>query len=156
MAEERNGGRGRRRRYFRPKKQKDAGSGGPGGVPESSQPSPKAAETRSNTARNRKTRRRARSRQRPGEEIRSQAVLEKEVAYVPPTAVFVYTHSANPDLRDTYEFRPEHFSSVGRRLEDYQIDISKLFLPDAVAADGTPVLAKLTPPAYNWSDWEEE
>ena len=85
-----------------------------------------------------------------------QAVLEKEVAYVPPQAVFVYTHSANPDLRDTYEFRPEHFSSVGRRLEDYQIDISKLFLPDAVAADGTPVLAKLTPPAYNWSEWEEE
>ena len=154
MAEERSGGRGRRRRYFRPKKQKDAGSS-----PEvaSSKPnSPPAADTRSGNQRNRKTRRRARSRQRPAEENRAQTVTEIDVAYVPPTAVFVYTHSANPDLRDTYEFRPEHFSSVGRRLEDYQIDIAKLFVADAIAADGTPVLAKLSPPVYNWTEWEEE
>lgn len=153
MAEERSGGRGRRRRYFRPKKQTKEG-GSP--EPSASKPAP-PPEARGGNARNRnKTRRRARSRQRPAEENRSTAAAEKEVAYEPPQAVFVYTHSANPDLRDTYEFRPEHFSSVGRRLEDYQIDISKLFQPDAVAADGTPVLARLTPPAYNWSEWEEE
>ena len=151
MAEERSGGRGRRRRYFRPKKQKDESSGAPAG-----QTSLPAAEARSGNTRNRKARRRARSRQRPAEENRAQAVTEIDVAYVPPAAVFVYTHSANPDLRDTYEFRPEHFSSVGRRLEDYQIDIAKLFVPDAVAGDGTPVLAKLSPPAYNWTEWEEE
>ncbi len=154
MAEERSGGRGRRRRYFRPKKQKDAGSNPD--VVSSKLNNPPAAETRPGNPRNRKTRRRARSRQRPAEENRAQIVTEIDVAYVPPTAVFVYTHSANPDLRDTYEFRPEHFSSVGRRLEDYQIDISRLFLPDAVAADGTPVLAKLSPPVYNWTEWEEE
>lgn len=154
MAEERGGGRGRRRRYFRPKKQKDAGSSLD--VASSKPNNPPAADPRSGNQRNRKTRRRARSRQRPAEENRAQIVTEIDVAYVPPTAVFVYTHSANPDLRDTYEFRPEHFSSVGRRLEDYQIDISKLFLQDAVAADGTPVLAKLSPPAYNWTEWEEE
>ena len=153
MAEERSSGRGRRRRYFRPKKQKDAGSNP---TAASGKAATQADETRSSNTRNRKTRRRARSRQRPAEENRTQTVTEIAVAYVPPTAVFVYTHSANPDLRDTYEFRPEHFSSVGRRLEDYQIDISKLFLPDVVTTDGTPVLAKLSPPVYNWTEWEEE
>ncbi len=154
MAEEHSGGRGRRRRYFRPKKQKD-GSNNPE-VASSKPNNPPTAETRSGNTRNRKTRRRARSRQRPVEENRAHHVTEIDVAYVPPTAVFVYTHSANPDLRDTYEFRPEHFSSVGRRLEDYQIDISKLFQQNTVAADGTPVLAKLTLPDFNWTEWEEE
>lgn len=152
MAEERNSGRSRRRRYFRPKKQKEGGT-----PPETaSKPGAKAEEPRSGSTRSRKAKRRAHSRQRPAEETRTPGVTEADVAYVPPTSVFVYTHSANPDLRDSYEFRPEHFSSVGRRLEDYQIDISKLFQQDAFAADGTPVLAKLTPPVYNWTEWEEE
>jgi hypothetical protein len=156
MAEERSGGRNRRRRYFKPKKQKDGSPSEPAGVA-SGKATPPAADPRSGNVRNRnKTRRRARSRQRPAEENRSQVVAEKETPYVPPKEIFVYTHSANPDLRDTYEFRPEHFSSVGRRLEDYQIDIAKLFVPDAVAGDGTPVLAKLPPPTYNWTEWEED
>jgi hypothetical protein len=47
--------------------------------------------------------------------------------YVPPTSVFIYSHILRPDARDSYEFRAEHFSRVGRKLEDYQIDVSVLF-----------------------------
>lgn len=50
--------------------------------------------------------------------------------YRPPTSVFIYTHVSRPGSGwDTYEFRAEHFSKGGRALEDFEIDLSKLF-PD--------------------------
>jgi hypothetical protein len=49
--------------------------------------------------------------------------------YAPPTSVFIYTHVSRPGGRDSYEFRSEHFSKVGRHLEDYEIDLSLLY-PD--------------------------
>ncbi|MDQ3249336.1 MAG: hypothetical protein M3Q45_09030, partial [Chloroflexota bacterium] len=47
--------------------------------------------------------------------------------YVPPLSIFVYTHVVRPDQRDSYEFRSEHFSKVSRSLEEFEIDLSKLF-----------------------------
>lgn len=172
MAEERGGGggggRGRkgRRRYFQPKREGNAGQAGaqaggqpgqgqgfgqPGGQGKGSQRPP--AEGKGGGQKSRRARKRARSRQRFDD---SRAVnLEAEVAYVAPQAVYIYEHSAHPELRDTYEFRPEHFSKVGRKLEDYALDLSKLF-SGAVAADGTPVMTNLLPkPQYDWSGWEE-
>jgi hypothetical protein len=62
----------------------------------------------------------------------------------------------HPELRDAYEFRPDHFSKIGRTLGDYEIDLSKLF-PGDTAGDGTPVMNNLLPkPQYDWSGWEEE
>lgn len=151
MAEERSAGRNRRsrRRYFQPKKDKGAtppGPGEPARPVEQKAPPPKA----------RKARRRARSRQRLQEETRA-ASLEPDVAYVAPKTVYIYECSIHPELRDAYEFRPEHFSKIGRTLNDYQIDLIKLFPDDAVDADGMPIMVNMLPePVFNWEDWEEE
>lgn len=150
MTEEKSNRNSRRgkRRFFRPKKDNPT------------QPPPaevnRPAETKSASTRQRKARRKARSRQRPTDELRAQVATEADVAYVAPKAVFIYTHSAHPEMRDSYEFRPEHFSSVGRHLEDYRIDVSALFATDKVGADDLPVMKSLPKPEFNWSDWEEE
>jgi hypothetical protein len=52
---------------------------------------------------------------------------ERDVEYVPPLSVFIYTHTVRPDMRESYEFRSEHFSKVGHSLEEYGIDVSPLF-----------------------------
>lgn len=143
------GSRRSRRRFFRP--QKDG----------TSQPSDLSAQQQAAGAkpppqRQRKARRKARSRQRASEEARTQLAAEVDVEYVPPKSIFIYTHSAHPEMRDSYEFRPEHFSKVGRRIEDFQIDISSLFVTDVTDADSLPVIKGLSKPNFNWTEWEEE
>ena len=114
----------------------------------------KPPEAKSAQGRNRKARRRARSRQRLGEEQKVIVTSEPEVAYVPPQDVFIYTYAAHPEMRDAYEFRPEHFSRVGRTLADYQIDLTKIFPGNT---DALPLLATpMTKPDFDWSDWEDE
>lgn len=144
MSEETSGRRDRRgrRRYFRPKKGEPA-------------PQSKPAESRPEAGKMRRARRRARSRQRMGEEAKVVSA-EREEPYIAPAAVFIYTHTSDPEMREAYEFRPEHFSSVGRRLEDYQIDLATLLPDDKRGPDGLPLLATAMPkPDYNWDDWEE-
>lgn len=180
MSEERGGGRGRKgkRRYFQPKKEnKPGGQGGQaptggqsgqaqGGQAQGGQAQGghsyggqrpvdnKSPANKAPANKARKARRRARSRQRV-DDNRSIS-LEAEVAYVAPKSVYVYEHSVHPELRDAYEFRPDHFSKVGRTLADYQIDLSKLF-PGNMAGDGTPVMNNMLPtPEFDWSGWEEE
>ncbi len=77
-------------------------------------------------------RRRTRSKSNHNAPQRNEAVVVEDKVdtdnYVPPTNVFIYTHVSRPgSARDSYEFRSEHFSKVGRRLEDYTIDLSILF-----------------------------
>ena len=176
-------GRKGRRRYFQPKRDgKSQSSGGQStgqstaqGGAQSGQ-SPRAQENnrrgegkrsegrrddgkRSDEARSKRSdaRRRARSRQRYDDSKCSDRAtnLEAEVAYVAPQSVYIYEHSVHPELRDSYEFRPDHFSKVGRTLADYQLDLSKLF-PGAIADDGTPVLTNMLPkPQYDWTGWED-
>jgi hypothetical protein len=154
MTEEKGGSRNRkgRRRYFQTKK-----DGKPQGSADQAAPSGQPArgqENRAPAAKARKARRRARSRQRFDDNRSTN--LEAEVAYVAPQSVYIYEHSVHPELRDSYEFRPDHFSKVGRTLTDYQIDLSKLF-PGDIAGDGTPVLNNLLPPPqFDWSGWEDE
>jgi hypothetical protein len=154
MTEEKGGNRNRkgRRRYFQPKKDGKP-QGQAGGAVEPGQPT-RGQENRPPAAKARKARRRARSRQRYDDNRTTN--LEAEVAYVAPQSVYIYEHSVHPELRDSYEFRPDHFSRVGRTLADYQIDLSKLF-PGDIATDGTPVLNNLLPtPQFDWSGWEDE
>jgi hypothetical protein len=157
MTEEKGGSRNRkgRRRYFQSKKDgKPQGQPGQPGQAGQAAQSQRGQENRPPVAKARKARRRARSRQRYDEN--RVANLEAEVAYVAPQAVYIYEHSVHPELRDSYEFRPDHFSKVGRTLADYQIDLSKLF-PGDTADDGTPVLTNMLPrPEFDWSGWEEE
>jgi hypothetical protein len=154
MTEEKGGNRNRkgRRRYFQTKKDGKP-QGQPGGAAQPGQPA-RGQESRPPAAKARKARRRARSRQRYDDNRTTN--LEAEVAYVAPQSVYIYEHSVHPELRDSYEFRPDHFSKVGRTLADYQIDLSKLF-PGDIATDGTPVLNNLLPaPQFDWSGWEDE
>jgi hypothetical protein len=157
MAQESQGGRSssgrggnRKRRYFR-RKSGDAAAPGdlPGGaekVPakgdrsgrsgpaaQSAQPNRENAGERAARSGNR--RRRKSKGRRSSESGREQTVTQaQEMNYVPPTSVYIYTHIVRPASSGAYEFRSEHFSKVGRTLEDYQIDVSPLFDEEARAA----------------------
>lgn len=76
--------------------------------------------------RRRKRRRRgSSSRRRTSERKEQPATLE--IDYVAPESIFIYTHVTRKDARDSgYEFRPEHFAHVDRRLEDFRIDLSPI------------------------------
>ena len=93
-----------------------------------------AADGRMRTASRRRRRGKGR---RSGADVRTEVVavltdINENMAL--PPSVFIYTHTIWPDSKDSYEFRSEHFSKVGRTLEDYNIDISTLFLPEESAA----------------------
>lgn len=47
--------------------------------------------------------------------------------YVAPQSVFIYTHVSRPANQGLNEYRADHFTKVGRRLEDFSIDLSILF-----------------------------
>ena len=133
-----------RRRYFRRRKpaakpQETASKPEPRKSQE--QPAPRSR-TRSNAkaeaaspSKNERDRRGGRRRRRRArsERVETAPVVQEstltaiEQEYTPPKAVFVYTYVLRPGAASTHEFRPEHFSRVGRRLEDFQIDLSPLF-----------------------------
>lgn len=149
------GGRDGRRRYFRRRQRPDRppreGQGAreqeprPGQQggrvqeqPQARRRPPERQEREDQDFRNGRTgRRRRRTRGKGGNGVTQRnetPVIEDKVDtdnYVAPTTVYVYTHVSRPgSARDSYEFRSEHFSKVGRRLEEYEIDLSKIF-PDA-------------------------
>lgn len=153
MADEQNANRDRKgkRRHFYTRKGKE----GPA-QPAPSAPEQRPAESRGSMRRLRKARRRSRSRQRAADEAKLTNGTEIETDYKAPQAVFIYTFATHPELRDAYEFRPEHFSRVGHKLDDYTIDISSLFRGQEIGPDGLPLLAESMPkPDYNWEEWEE-
>lgn len=92
------------------------------------QPASLASDPSMESGRARGVRKRRRSRARRSD-LRSDTPLttERDVAYVPPRDVFVYTHVARPSSRENYEFRSEHFSKHGHTLEDYTVDLSVIF-----------------------------
>ncbi len=73
--------------------------------------------------------------------------------YVPPASIFIYTHVVRPDQRDNYEFRADHFSKISRRLEDFELDLSKLF-PEDKGASATDADAEPTSPSDAWEGTE--
>ena len=88
-------------------------------------------------SKNRRRRRRSKSRRGQGDSGREASVMET-INYVAPESVFVYTHVLRPqDSRDSYEYRPEHFSGRSRSLEDFSIDLAPLF------AERPPISARL-------------
>jgi hypothetical protein len=90
---------------------------------------PKAADKNVRENRERRRRRRMRARQRGPNETAA-PVVEDVLKDLPPLVpAFVYTHVLRPAMRDSFEFRTEHFSKVTRRLEDFHIDLSPLY-PD--------------------------
>ena len=63
----------------------------------------------------------------------SQTLTDDDLGIVPVGPVSIYTHVIRPSLRDSYEFRSDHFSKVSRRLEDFRIDLSPLFTEEGEA-----------------------
>jgi hypothetical protein len=130
--EQRNTNQGGRRRYFRRRPTANP-SGAPGAQRKDPAPAKKQEGPREATPPRpgRMGRRRRRTRATgpvvtPKVEPTAESIVNLS-DYQPPARVFIYTHVLRPDSRDSYEFRAEHFSKVGRRLEDYEIDLSKLF-----------------------------
>lgn len=88
---------------------------------------PKAPEKSVRDNRERRRRRRMRARQRGPNETPT-PVVEDALKDLPPLVPsFVYTHVIRPAMRDSFEFRTEHFSKVTRKLEDFHIDLSPLY-----------------------------
>jgi hypothetical protein len=137
--ESNSGGEGKRR-YFRrrqrvgkPLEKNDGPKETPVAKKRPEKPVPQADRTERNlhTARRR---RRSRNRSGPPVDPKLEPVVVENLLdygdYQPPVATFIYTHVSRPSNRDSYEFRAEHFSKVGRRLEDYEIDLSQLYADD--------------------------
>jgi hypothetical protein len=136
MAEDKSnresGGSGSRRRYFRRRSQVNKAAPNPSNAPPRQAPPPKPnghekAGLSGRAGRLGKRRRRSRNR---ANDLTVKTAPAESIAnlgdYAPPADVFIYTHISRPGSRDSYEFRADHFSRVGRRLEDYEIDLSKL------------------------------
>lgn len=136
---------GNRRRYFRRRKPATkAQEAAPKPEPRKTQEQPPARNRpRSNAKpevankgdRDRRSGRRRRRRSRtervePIPVVQESTLAAIEQEYTPPKAVFVYTYVLRPGAASIHEFRPEHFSRTGRRLEDFEIDLSPLFRDD--------------------------
>ena len=133
-----------RRRYFRRRKPATKAQE-PAPKPESRKPQEQTpaksrprtnanakAEAANKNERDRRGGRRRRRRSR-SDRVETVPVVQESILatidheYTPPKAVFVYTYVLRPGAPSSHEFRPEHFSRVGRRLEDFEIDLSPLF-----------------------------
>jgi hypothetical protein len=126
------------RRRFRSDRRRDRNPPGEGNAPGEAreQPSvhPKALDKAQQERRERRRRRRLKAKQRGADETRPEMMAPDPELDLPPKPVFVYTHVIRPAVRDSYEFRSEHFSKVTRRLEDFRIDLSPLFRSEEEAA----------------------
>ena len=121
-----------RRRYFRRKKSSGGEKSGDSSQKEGKKKSQgkrrgKSGSARSGRSRRSRHRRRSRSQKGRSQEPRASILKDIDQNYVPPQSIFVYTHVVRPDVRDSFEFRTDHFSSVSRNLEDFHIDLSALF-----------------------------
>ncbi len=145
-----------RRHYFRLKKREGRGKEEPAEQPQrqaKGNAKLSAAEQSVRSARAKRRRRRSQTRQTPADN-RPSILQEIEADYSPPSSVFIYTHVSRPDQRDSYEFRPEHFSKGSRRLEDFQINLSSLF--EETDTDEPGPLRGLTLGAFDFGPEEEE
>jgi hypothetical protein len=117
------------------------------------QPSaPKPVEKSVRDNRERRRRRRMRAKQRGPGETPAPAVEDTLKDLPPLVPAFVYTHVLRPAMRDSFEFRTEHFSKVTRKLEDFHIDLSPLY-PDG--GDEIKGVAYM-PPTTERSDFSDE
>lgn len=137
--------RGSRRRYFRKRTGKGKADGENAAPKEAATKLTRNERGTGDSRAGRTGRRRRRSRSQNSNPNQAQenrvstpadSIVNLE-GYVPPDNVFVYTHVLRAN-RDNYEFRSERFSKLGRRLEDYEIDLSVLYADDNRAEEEIP------------------
>lgn len=142
------GRNGSRRRHFRNRKRN---APRPPALEAPAQPVERASDRDPERAR-RERRARRRRRNKGGQPAPSAATpylpIEDNLEIVSPASVFIYTHVVRPVMRDSYEYRSDHFSKVSRRLEDFQIDLSAL---DRIEAEGI-----LPPVSVRFADEDED
>jgi hypothetical protein len=161
------GGKSNRRRPFRGRRRdRRPGAEGEG---RSEQPQPAAAKEKSldqsqRERRERRRRRRLQTKQQGAADLQVNSLAQDEELNRPSPRVVVYTHVIRPDVRDSYEFRSEHFSKVTRRLEDFKIDLEPFFrsqeeeerrMQNAIVED---LADELTEDDADWDadDWDDD
>jgi hypothetical protein len=118
-----------------------------GGQKSSQQPPLQPAQDRrKGTASRRRRRNKSRSQSTTPRTDQLNTFVELDTSYSAPNAVFIYTHVIRPDTRESYEFRSERFSNVGRTLEEFDIDVSELFKePESLGARIATAFASMSP-----------
>lgn len=76
--------------------------------------------------------------------------------YVAPQSVFIYTHVSRPANQGLNEYRADHFTKVGRRLEDFSIDLSILFGDDQRPKGRGGSTGELADGETRKKTWQEE
>jgi hypothetical protein len=105
--------------------------------------------------RERRRRRRMRAKQR-GQGESTAPIVEDTLKDLPPLVpAFVYTHVLRPSMRDSFEFRTEHFSKVTRKLEDFHIDLSPLYPDGGDEIKGVAYMPPLDHSQFEEGDEEE-
>ncbi len=163
--------RNRRRRYFRRGSEQpgtvDAASSAPsapaqkskpeqkprprpesrGGQQSSQKPPQQSAQDRQKSTSSRRRRRnKSRSPSTAPRMEQLNTFVELDASYSAPSSVFIYTHVIRPDTRESYEFRSERFSNVGRTMEEFDIDVSALFKePESLGARIATAFASMSP-----------
>ena len=116
---------------------------------------PKAVDKNVRDNRERRRRRRMRAKQRGPNETTTH-VVEDVLKDLPPLVPsFVYTHVIRPSVRDSYEFRTEHFSKVTRKLEDFHIDLAPLYPEGGDEIKGVAYMPPLSERPYTEFDDDE-
>lgn len=161
------GGKSNRRRPFRGRRRDrkpNAEGEGRGEQPHQTPAKEKALDKSQRERRERRRRRRLQAKQQGAADFQVDSLAQDEELNRPSPPVVVYTHVIRPDVRDSYEFRSEHFSKVTRRLEDFKIDLSPLFrsqeeeerrMQNAIVED---LAEELTEDEADWEadDWEDD
>lgn len=109
---------------------------------------PRTRSAEMDVRRSRRRRRRRGERSDTVESRNESVIVSSALDYSAPQSVFVYTYVSRGDTSERYESKVEHFSSIGRKIEDYGIDLSNL-----IAEDGTIHLPKMD---ARIADWEDE
>lgn len=125
-----SGGKPNRKRSFRRRRDNKpaAEANAPRQQPPAKDKQEKALDKAQRERRDRRRRRRLQAKQdAPDIQVQTGTLAQDEELNRPSPRVVVYTHVIRPDVRDSYEFRSEHFSKVTRRLEDFKIDLTPFF-----------------------------
>jgi hypothetical protein len=159
-------GKASRRRSFRSKRRNRNKPNAEAASPSRSAPAPTEAEDKAQRERReRRRRRRMKMKQRGQADAAAERVVEDIMKDLPSLKpVFVYTHVIRPSVRDSYEFRTEHFGKVTRRLEDFNIDLMPFFRSveedeARLAARERAEAAGIDPDAWDDDldeDWDDE
>lgn len=137
-----------RRRNFRSRKRNASRPASVDAPPQPAAQSPDRDPARARRERRARRRRRNKGGQAGQYPAGATLPVEDQLDVVAPASVYIYTHVVRPVVRDSYEYRSEHFSKVSRQLEDFQIDLSAL---DRIEAEGI-----LPPVTIRFTDDDEE